>query len=235
LLNESAVKKFGWTDPVGRKFSCSNGKDGFVTGIFGDFNFKSLREEVEPLFLFMRENDSGYMAVKLNSSSISGSVDYIRNIWNKMAPDSPFNYFFYDNFYNQLYRKESQFGKVIFIFSTIAIVIACMGLFGLAAFFSEKRTKEIGIRKVNGATITEIMAMLNKTFVKWVFIAFLVAIPFAWYAMHRWLQAFAYKTDLSWWIFALAGIMVLAIALLTVSWQSWRAATKNPVEALRYE
>jgi putative ABC transport system permease protein len=235
LLNEAAVKKFGWKDPIGRKFSCYNGKEGFVTGIFGDFNFKSLREEVEPLFLFMRENDSRYMAVKLSSTTISGSVDYIRKVWDKMAPDSPFDYFFYDNYYDQLYRKESQFGKVISIFSAIAIVIACMGLFALAAFFSEKRTKEIGIRKVNGATIAEMMTMLNANYIKWVFIAFLIATPIAFYAMHKWLQSFAYKTKLSWWIFCLAGITALVIALITVSWQSWRAATKNPVEALRYE
>jgi putative ABC transport system permease protein len=235
FLNESAVKKLGWKDPIGKRFSSYNGKDGFVTGIISDFNYKSLREKVEPLFLFERENDPKFISVKLNSNQISASVNFAKNLWNKMVPDSPFEYFFYDDYYNQLYKKESLFGKVIFIFSAIAILIACMGLFGLAAFFSELRTKEIGIRKVNGATITEIMAMLNKTFVKWVFIAFLVAIPFAWYAMHRWLQAFAYKTDLSWWIFALAGIMVLAIALLTVSWQSWRAATRNPVDALRYE
>ena len=235
LLNESAVKKLGWNDPLGKKFSCSNGKEGFVTGIFDDFNFKSLREEVEPLFLFVRENDSRYLAVKLSSSSISGSVDHIRNIWNKMAPDSPFDYFFYDNFYDQLYKKESRFGEVIFIFSTIAIVIACMGLFGLAAFFSEKRTKEIGIRKVNGATISEMMTMLNTKFIKWVFIAFLIATPIALYAMHNWLKSFAYKTKLSWWIFCLSGIIALVIALITVSFQSWKAATKNPVDALRYE
>lgn len=235
LLSEAAVKKFGWKDPVGRKFSCVNGKEGFVTGIFSDFNFKSLHEEVEPLFLYVRESDSRYMAVKLSPTSISGSVDYIRNIWNKMAPDSPFNYFFYDNYYDQLYRKESQFGKVIFIFSTIAIMIACMGLFSLAAFFSEKRTKEIGIRKVNGATIAEMMNMLNTKFLKWVFIAFLIATPIAVYAMHKWLQSFAYRTKLSWWIFCLAGIIAVVIALITVSWQSWRAATRNPVDALRYE
>ena len=235
LLSEAAVKKFGWKDPIGRKFSCYNGKEGFVTGIFEDFNFKSLREEVEPLFLFMRENDSRYMAVKLGSGSISGSVDDIRNIWNTLAPESPFNYFFYDNFYDQLYRKERQYGKVIFIFSTIAILIACMGLFGLASFFSEKRTKEIGIRKVNGATIAEMMTMLNTKFIKWVFIAFLIATPIAFYAMHEWLQSFAYKTKLSWWIFFIAGIIALIIALITVSFQSWKAAIKNPVEALRYE
>ncbi|MBK7628693.1 MAG: ABC transporter permease [Bacteroidales bacterium] len=235
LLNESAVTKLGWEDPIGKKFSSYNGKDGFVTGIIRDFNFKSLREKVEPLFLFERESDPKFIAVKLNTNQISSSVDFTKNLWNKMVPDSPFEYFFYDDYYNQLYKKESLFGKVIFIFSAIAILIACMGLFGLAAFFSELRTKEIGVRKVNGATIPEIMAMLNMTFLKWVFIAFLIAIPFAWFAMNRWLQTFAYKTDLSWWIFAISGIIVLSITLITVSWQSWRAATKNPVDALRYE
>ena len=121
------------------------------------------------------------------------------------------------------------------IFSTIAILIACMGLFGLAAFFSEKRTKEIGIRKVNGGTVIEIMSMLNRDFVKWVFIAFIISTPVAWYAMNKWLQAFAYKTEMSWWIFGLSGILALIIAIMTVSWQSWMAATRNPVEALRYE
>lgn len=235
MLNEAAIKKLGWKDPIGRKFSCYNGKDGFVTGVLGDFNFKSLREEVEPLFLFIRENDSRYMSVKLSTNSISGSVENIHKLWNNISPDTPFNYFFYDNFYDQLYRKESLFEKIIFIFSAVAILIACMGLFGLAAFFSEKRTKEIGLRKVNGATISEMMIMLNTKFLKWVFIAFLIATPIAWYAMQKWLQSFAYKTELSWWIFALAGIIAMGIALLTVSWQSWKAATRNPVEAIRYE
>jgi putative ABC transport system permease protein len=235
LLNESAVKKLGWNNPIGKRFSCYNGKEGFVTGIIRDFHFKSLHSELEPLFLYMRDSTSNYLAVKLNTTGISGSVDYIQRLWNKMVPNSPFEYFFYDNFYDQLYKKEALFGKIIFIFSTIAILIACMGLFGLAAFFSEKRTKEIGIRKVNGATITEIMTMLNKEFVKWVSIAFIIATPIAWYAMHKWLQTFAYKTELSWWVFGLAGIIALTIALLTVSWQSLRASTRNPVEALRYE
>lgn len=235
LLNESAAKKLGWDKPVGKRFSCYYGKEGFVTGIIRDFHFKSLHEEIEPLFLYTRVDNYKYMAVKLNTSGISGSVNYVKQLWNKIVPDSPFEYFFYDSFYDQLYKKEALFGKIIFIFSTIAILIACMGLFGLAAFFSEKRTKEIGIRKVNGATIIEIMTMLNREFIKWVFIAFIIATPVAWYAMHKWLQTFAYKTELSLWIFGLAGILALVIALLTVSWQSWWAATRNPVEALRYE
>ena len=235
LINESAVKKLGWEKPIGKRFSLYSEKGGFVSGIIKDFHFKSLHEKIEPLFLFMRESNYKYLAVKLSTTGISGSVEYIQKLWNKMALDSPFEYSFYDNFYDQLYKKEALFGKIIFIFSTIAILIACMGLFGLAAFFSEKRTKEIGLRKVNGATIFEIMALLNWEFVKWVLIAFIIATPVAWYSMHKWLQSFAYKTELSWWIFALSGIIALGIALLTVSWQSWRAATRNPVEALRYE
>jgi putative ABC transport system permease protein len=235
LLNESAVKKLGWDKPVGKQFSISMQRDGFVTGVIKDFNFKSLSQQIEPLFIYVNESNPKFLAVKLDASSVAGSVEYVQKLWNKMSPDSHFEYFFYDNFYDQLYRKESMFGNVIFIFSAIAILIACMGLFSLAAFFSEKRTKEIGIRKVNGATITEIMAMLNTKFVKWVIIAFLLATPVAWYSMHKWLQSFAYKTELSWWIFFLSGLIVLVIALLTVSCQSWRAANKNPVEALRYE
>jgi putative ABC transport system permease protein len=235
LLNESAIKKLGWDKPVGKQFSIYMQKEGFVTGVIKDFNFKTLNEEIEPLFLYVNESNSKFLALKLDAASIAGSVQSVQKIWNKMVPDSPFEYFFYDIFYDELYRKESMFGKIIFIFSTIAILIACMGLFGLAAFFSEKRTKEIGIRKVNGATIAEMMIMLNTKFIKWVLIAFLIACPIAWYAMHKWLQSFAYKTELSWWIFCLAGIIALVIALLTVSWQSWRAATRNPAEALRYE
>jgi len=235
LLNESAVKKLGWDNPIGNQFSIYMQKEGFVTGVIRDFHFKSLNKEIEPLFLYVNENNPKFLAVKLDAASIAGSVEYIQKLWNKISPDTPFDYFFYDNFYDQLYRKESLFGKIIFIFSTIAILIACMGLFGLAAFFSEKRTKEIGIRKVNGATIAEMMTMLNTKFLKWVLIAFLIATPIAWYIMHKWLQSFAYKTELSWWIFCLAGIIALVIALITVSWQSWKAATRNPVDALRYE
>ena len=235
LLNESAARKLGWENPVGKRFSNYPVKDGFVSGIIEDFHFKSLHEKIEPLFLYIKTDQPNYLAVKLTTSGISGSVEYIKNLWNKMVPESPFEYFFYDSFYDQLYKKESQFGKIIFIFSAIAILIACMGLFGLAAFFSEKRTKEIGIRKVNGASIPEMMTMLNREFVKWVLIAFIIATPVAWYAMHKWLQSFSYKTEMNWWIFVFAGVIAMVIAIFTVSWQSWRASKKNPVDALRYE
>jgi putative ABC transport system permease protein len=235
IMNETAVKKLGWKEPIGKKFSTYNGKDGFVTGVISDFHFKSLHEKIEPMFLYMRETDRGYFAVRLNSSGISTSVDFAKKTWDKIVSDTPFEYFFYDNYYDQLYRKESMLARIIIIFSAIAILIACMGLFGLAAYASEKRTKEIGIRKVNGAVVSEVMLMLNREFVKWVSIAFLISTPVAWIAMHKWLESFAYKTGIGWWIFALSGIVALAVALITVSWQSWRAATRNPIEALRYE
>jgi putative ABC transport system permease protein len=134
-----------------------------------------------------------------------------------------------------MYQSEERFAKTIGLFALLAIVISCMGIFGQAIFSAELRSKEIGIRKVNGATISEVMAMLNSDFVKLVAVAFIIASPVGWYVMNKWLQGFAYKTGLSWWIFVLAGLMALGISLLTVSWQSWKAATRNPVEALRYE
>jgi putative ABC transport system permease protein len=150
-------------------------------------------------------------------------------------PGYPFEYSYLSDQVKNQYESETILMKLVNIFSILSIVVACIGLIGISLFMLEKRTKEIGIRKVNGATITEVMVMLNKDFVKWVAIAFVIATPIAYYAMNKWLQNFAYKTNLSWWIFALAGLLALGIALLTVSWQSWRAATRNPVEALRYE
>ncbi|MFA5418021.1 MAG: ABC transporter permease [Bacteroidales bacterium] len=235
LLNETAVKKLGWKQPLGEIFSCYNGKQGHVVGIVHDFNFKSLHESVEPLFLYMKEGVNNYLTLKLDTRDLTKTVSFAGQQWSKIAHESPFEYFFYDDFYDQLYRSEARFSQIILIFSCIAILIACLGIFGLATFLSETRTKEIGIRKVNGARISEILTMLNSDFIKWVAIAFIIATPIAYYAMNNWLENFAYKTTLSWWIFALAGLLALGIALLTVSWQSWKAATRNPVEALRYE
>ena len=150
-------------------------------------------------------------------------------------PAYPLKYQFFDDWFDQMYEKEEHFAKTIGLFALLAIAISCFGILGLEIFSADQRTKEIGIRKVNGAKVSEILAMLNRDFIKWVAIAFVVACPIAYFAMNKWLENFAYKTTLSWWIFALAGVLALGIALLTVSWQSWRAATRNPVEALRYE
>jgi putative ABC transport system permease protein len=162
-------------------------------------------------------------------------MDQIRKIWKKIIPDETMNFTFYDDQFQAMYEKESKLAKSITFFSIIAIILTCMGILSQIYLISVSRVKEIGIRKVNGAKVFEILTLLNKNLVKWVAVAFVIATPIAWYAMNKWLESFAYKTTLSWWIFALSGMLALGIALLTVSWQSWRAATRNPVEALRYE
>ena len=155
--------------------------------------------------------------------------------WKKVAPELPFSFQFMDDRISANYKSEINTAKVVTSLSLIAIFLSMIGIFGMIIFTIQRRTKEIGIRKVNGAKVSEILTMLNRDFIKWVVIAFIIATPVAYYAMNKWLENFAYKTTLSWWIFALAGVLALGIALLTVSFQSWKAATRNPIESLRYE
>ncbi len=159
----------------------------------------------------------------------------MKQTWNKYADGQPLDYVFFDEDFGRLYAADVQTRKIVSIFSVLAILIACLGLLALAAFVAEQRTKEIGVRKVNGARVGQILYSLNRNFMKGVVIAFVISCPIAYYTMNKWLENFAYKTNLSWWIFALAGLLALGVALLTVSWKGWRAATRNPVEALRYE
>jgi putative ABC transport system permease protein len=182
-----------------------------------------------------KEGYFSFMFLKLSGSEIPATISQIEQIWNTYNPGIPFEYHFLDEKYEELYKSDMHIAKLISLFSLLAVFIACLGLLGQSVFAAENRTKEIGIRKVNGAEISEIMALLNKDFVKWIVIAFFFAIPIAYYFISKWLQNFAYTTGLNWWLFILAGIIALGIALMTVSWQSWRAATRNPVEALRYE
>jgi putative ABC transport system permease protein len=159
----------------------------------------------------------------------------LQTTWNRHYPKDNLESIFGDEQFNKQYESDSRYSKFYIWLTILSIGISTIGLYGLILFYLQKRKKEISLRKVNGATTGQMVALINTTFVKWVAIAFVIAVPIAWYAMRRWLENFAYKTDLSWWIFALAGLFVLAIAVLTISWQSWRAATRNPVEALRYE
>lgn len=176
------------------------------------------------------------ISVRISGTDRNKTLKFIEKIWqNYNITDYPFTYEYLNDRYNRLYKSVSNMRTIFSYFMFLAISIAILGMVGLSIFIIERRTKEIGIRKVTGARVSEILIMLNKDFLKWVFIAFIVACPISWYAMHKWLQGFAYKTELNWWIFGLAGILALGIALITVSWQSWRAATRNPVEALRYE
>jgi putative ABC transport system permease protein len=229
IINEAYAKIMRWDAPLNKKmFEDSKLR---VIGVVSDFHFASLHNKIEPLAFRFNDKNPSYLFVKAPPAQI----DYIKTVWRKYFKDVFFEYQFVDDNFEKQYQKDEKQKAIFGYLSFIAIFISCLGLFGLSSFFITRRIKEIGIRKVNGAKISEVLFMLNKDFVKWIVIAFVIAMPIAWYAMNKWLENFAYKTSLSWWIFALAGLMALGIALLTVSWQSWRAARRNPVEALRYE
>ncbi|WP_299583662.1 ABC transporter permease [uncultured Sunxiuqinia sp.] len=228
LVNQATLKALECDDFRNTKV---NGKN--IVGVVADFNFSSLYHKIEPIILEM--GDGRDLNVRIKKGGVSPAMEHIKSIWEEMTSGAPLKYEFYDTWFDSMYKKEEQLGNSVVIFALVALIITCLGLLGQISQITQYRTKEIGIRKVNGAKVTEILTMLNKDFIKWVAIAFVIACPIAWYAMSKWLENFAYKTTLSWWIFALAGFLALGIALLTVSWQSWRAATRNPVEALRYE
>jgi putative ABC transport system permease protein len=229
----------GFKDPIGKEFysDLSKTRKVRVIGVVNDFNFRSLHHKVEPLLLSpLKKGDYWrYIEIKGNTPNRKILLAEISNAWNKVAGNEYMNYSFFDDRIVVLYEKEMKARRSIGLFSLIAILISCFGLLGTVLNITNEKTKEIGIRKVNGAKVWEVITMLNKDFVKWVIIAFVIATPVAYYVMAKWLENFAYKTALSWWIFALAGLLALGIALLTVSWQSWKAAIRNPVEALRYE
>lgn len=235
LLNEAAAKAFGSENLLNEEVvHTGSGRVYRVVGIFKDFNFESLRNEIEPLALTL-STQGAYLAARIKSENVSVTVAQIENLWEQYAPDQPFQYAFLDENYDALFRAEQRLGKVFSIFTGLAIAVACLGLLGLATFMAEQRTKEIGIRKVMGASATNITFLLSKDFTKLVIIAFGIAIPIAYFIMKRWLEGFAYRTDISPWVFLLAGIGSLLIAWLTVSWQSIKAALANPVKSLRNE
>ena len=203
-----------------------------------NYNFESLHVPIMAQVYMPSDDCDNVLYLKVDAANMTAFKSTMNNVkkeWNNISPMFPMEYQFLDQTYAAQYAKEAQFQKFLLYTTLISLILSCLGLIGLTYFIMEQRTKEIGIRKVNGAKISEVLAMLNKDFIKWVAIAFVIATPIAYYAMNKWLESFAYKTEPSWWIFALAGVLALGIALLTVSWQSWRAATKNPVEALRYE
>ena len=233
VINEKAAEIMGFKNPIGELLTTSQGLKLKIIGVVKDFHFQSLHTKIEPLMMHL---DNGFFCfVRIKSGDITSTVESIKKTFKSYNLAYPLDFKFLDEDYNKLYQTEERMGKIFGYFSFLTIIISCLGLIGLSLFMSEQRTKEIGIRKVNGARISEVMVMLNNDFVKWVAIAFSIATPIAWYVMYRWLENFAYKTELSWWIFAFAGLLTLGIALLTVSWQSWNAATRNPIEALRYE
>jgi putative ABC transport system permease protein len=236
ILSKTAADMLGLLNPLGERVHLSmNRKDYTIVGIVDDVQYRSLRETPKPVVYLPDFYTYNKAVVRLGKGNHVETLAAVKTAWHSISPDVPFEFRFFDTKLQQNYEYEISTMHLLNILVIISILISSLGIFGLIMEIAVQRTKEIGVRKVNGAKISEVMAMLNRDFVKWVAIAFVIATPIAYYAMNKWLENFAYKTSLSWWIFALSGILALGIALLTVSWQSWRAATRNPVEALRYE
>lgn len=235
-LNETGIKELDLgKSPISVKI---HEEEIPILGIMKDFNFKELRNKIGPLMIRQQAADSFYVQdvfLKINGNNIFGTVDNIKATYTGLVGNAEFEIRFVDDTIDQWYDKEERTGTIIGYFTLLSFIISAMGILAMSTFYMQQRKKEIGIRKVNGASIAQVLVLLNKDFVKWVALAFMIAVPISLYAMDKWLQVFAYRTPLSWWIFALAGITALAIALLTVSWQSFRAATNNPVDALRNE
>lgn len=237
ILNEAAIDHLGIQgDPIGQQIKIPwPMSDRKIVGIVEDIHFESLHDKIKPVLFVIMQDMCSRLIVKVNPSNASDAINILRETSLKIYPDEMFDFRFLDVRLEQLYQKDDKTFQLMGYFAIIAIFLASMGLLGIASFMMTSRTKEIGVRKVNGATVSELMQMLNISFVKWMLVSFVIATPIAYYSMNKWLESFAYKAELSWWVFVLAGIISLVLVLLTVSGLSYRAARRNPVEALRYE
>jgi len=240
IINETAASMLGYPDPVGKKLyylldNQANSVKGFkIIGVAKNFNFESMRQRIGPL-CFLLGNSSWSTAFRIKPENAQPVVDEINHKWKSLATGTPFSYHFLDESFNNMYRAEQQVGRVAIAFAIIAVIIACLGLFGLATYMAEQRTKEIGVRKVLGATVNNIVLMLSRDFLVLIIIAALIAFPVAWWAMYNWLQDFEYRISIGWWIFILSGCIAIIVALFTISFQAVRAALSNPVRSLRTE
>lgn len=238
MINETAAKILGWDNPVGKKLRFKHEEESLtIIGVIKDINFRSLQSPVEPVvYRYTGANWlAGFITLRADQRYYPETISLMKKTWEELAPGAPFQYFFIKDKYIEKYRDEERLANVVGTFTVIAVFLSCLGLFALISWLSLQRTKEIGIRKINGARISEIMYMLSSEFIKLVTIAYIIACPVSWEIMHKWLHNFAYKTELNWMIFLLSGFITLGLTILTVSFHTWRAATKNPVEALRYE
>lgn len=237
VINEAAARQYGYANPahiVGKKYK-QWGREGEVIGVVKDFNFISLHRGIEPLTLPYEPYACRYLSLKVQSNDLPGTIASVRKIWTEIAPHRPFLYSFLDDSFDQQYQRDFKFKTLFTVFSSLAIFIACLGLLGLATFTAELRTKEIGIRKVLGASVNSIVALLSKDFVILIIIAIVIATPAAWFSMNRWLEGFAYRVEIRFWIFLLAGLAAIVIAALTISYHAVKAAYRNPVRSLRSE
>ena len=248
VMNESAFKLTGWASIEGKEVK-GIPKQAFgadpeetennslkVVGVIKDMNIEKLNQPVAPTIFECSDHFGvSFLTCRVLPGNYNKVIDDMKKVWDEICPGYSFNYQFYDDWLDSLYKAELHTAYIIRIFAILSIILTCLGTFGIIHFVTRQRVKEVGIRKVNGAKIYEVVKILNWEIVKWIGLAFILAVPLSWFIMYKYLQEFAYKTSLNWWIFALAGALALGIALLTVSWQSWKAATRNPVEALRYE
>jgi len=238
IVNEAAVKEFRWKTPkeaIGKKVDWAFDKSGKIIGVVKNFNYESMREDIKPLLIHVFPQWFGTITLRLKTDNLPSTISNLESTWKSVAGDTPFKYAFLEDDFDSLYKSEQNMRSVLGAFTFISILVACLGLFGLAAFTIKQRFREIGIRKVLGSSVPNIVQLLSKDFLKLVFISILIASPIAWYAMNKWLQDFAYKVDISWWIFLLAGFMAVLIAFATVSFQAIKAAIANPIKSLRTE
>ncbi|MGK9117351.1 ABC transporter permease [Olivibacter jilunii] len=237
VINEATARLYGYSNPkdiIGKRFS-QWGRDGTVIGVTKDFNYLSLHQRVEPLTLRLAPMASRFLSLQIQSDNLPATISKLGEIWTNLAPQRPYLYSFLDDSFNRQYEADIQFRNVFSIFSSMAIFIACLGLLGLATYTAQQRTKEIGVRKVLGASVNNIIKLLSTDFMNLVLIAGLISSPLAWFAMDQWLANFAYHMEIHWWIFVAATFLGLVIAFFTVSYQAIKAAMANPVKSLRSE
>lgn len=232
IINQTLAGRLNLKDPIGKRIT--NGGVFNIIGVVEDFNFNSMRDNIDGLCLHLG-NSPSIVSVKINTADMGGLISSVTGVWKKFAPAQPIRYAFLDERFAGMYADVLRMGYIFTSFAVLAIVIACLGLFALSAFMAEQRSKEIGVRKVLGASVSSITTLLSKDFVKLVIISIVIASPIAWWAMNKWLQDFSYRAGIGWWIFVLAAAVALLIALLTVSFQSIKAAMANPVKSLKAE
>jgi putative ABC transport system permease protein len=239
LINEAAVKAFGWSSPeeaLGKRLLTGwGGRVNPVIGVTKNFHYRGLQTEVEPLVMEFTPEAFDHITLSLEITNLKESLAFVESQWKALFPGNPFESFFLDADFDQQYRADEQVGSIFGIFTFLGLFIACLGLLGLASFMAQSRIKEIGIRKILGASVAGIVFMLSKQFTKWVLLANIIAWPVAYFAMHSWLQGFTYRINIGILTFVLSAMMVLLIALLTVGYQALRAAVANPADTLRYE
>jgi len=241
IINQALAKELLKDNPkasveslIGKHFGFDSA--GVIVGIAKDFNFNSLHYKIETMFMF-NQKDWGFnnLSVKINGDKAKQALAFIKTVWDKNCTGHPFEYQFLDDHFEEVYQADAQVSKIVGVLAALAIIISCLGLFGLASYSAEKRIKEVGIRKVMGASMQSVVTLLSKQFLKLVIIANIIAWPIAWLAVHSWLQDYAYRIEISWWVFLAAGLAAVMIALITVSYQAIKAAVANPVKSLRTE